>query len=334
MRSTCKLFLTILIASFTGLHQPLAHSVEPLGLGMEGYQYPHPVHTLELEMEGEPVRLSYMDVPAQSKAADARVAVLLHGRNFFGAYWADTIDALGRAGYRVIVPDQIGFGKSSKPDVPHSLHAHARNLRLLLDHLGVEQIDLIGHSLGGMMAMRFALDHPQRVRRLVLEAPIGLEDYRLKVPYATREELTREHLQTKPEGFDRLFRAFVAKWDPRFQTYSDVQSRWLLSPEAHRIGRTAAHTYTMTYEQPVVYELPSLEVPTLLVVGERDRAAIGRNRVPAEVRATMGLMPELAKRAATAIPDAELVLLPKVAHVPHLEVPDRFHQEVLDFLKE
>ena len=333
MQGACKLLLTILIAAFTSLHQPLARALEPLGLGMEGYPYPQPVHTFDLDMEGEPVRLAYMDVPAQSPASDTRVALLLHGRNFFGAYWADTIEALRSAGYRVIVPDQIGFGKSSKPDVPHSLHAHAHNLRRLLDHVGVQQADLIGHSLGGMMAIRLALDHPQRVRKLVLEAPIGLEDYRRKVPYATREALTREHLETAPDGFDRLFRAFVAKWEPRFQTYSDVQSAWLLSPEAHRIGRTAAHTYTMAYEQPVVYELPSLEVPTLLVVGERDRAAIGRNRVPAEVRATMGLMPELARRAAAAIPDAKLVLLPDVAHVPHLEVPGRFHQEVLDFLR-
>lgn len=332
MQVTRRLFLTTVGALLYAVHAPAARPAGVLGTGMEGYAYPHPVHYLDLQMEGEPVRLAYMDVaPAQS--ANAPVALLLHGRNFFGAYWTDTIDALRNAGYRVIVPDQIGFGKSSKPDVPHSLHAHARNLRRLLETLEVKRADLIAHSLGGMMAMRFTLDHGELVRRLVLEAPIGLEDYRLAVPYATREELTREHLQTTQEGFDRLFHAFVARWEPRFQTYSDVQAGWLLGPEAYRIARTAAHTWTMAYEQPVLYELPHLDTPTLLIVGELDRAAIGRNRVSAEVRATMGLMPQLARRAAAALPDARLVLLQDVGHIPHLEATDRFHREVLDFLQ-
>lgn len=325
-------YLVWLIAVLASLGARPSYALEALGTGMESYPYPHPVRHLELRMEGEPVRLAYMDIAAAGQAQNAPVAVLLHGRNFFGAYWADTIDALQRAGYRVIVPDQIGFGKSSKPDVPHSLHVHARNLRQLLDELDVRTVDLVGHSLGGMMAVRFALDHPQSVRNLVLEAPIGLEDYRIEVPHATREELTQEHLQTSAESFDRLFRAFVGKWEPRFQTYSDVQAGWLLGADAWRIGRTAAHTWTMAYEQPVLYEFPRLRMPALLIVGELDRAAIGRNRVPAEVRAKLGLMPQLARQAAAAMPDARLVLLPAVGHVPHLEVPDRFHRELLDFL--
>jgi len=333
MRTLRRLCLPHFALMLGLLAAPAAAAIDGIGIALEGYRYPHSVQYLELTMEGEPARLAYMDVAPASNDGGAPVAVLLHGRNFFGAYWAETIKVLRRAGYRVIVPDQIGFGKSSKPDVPHSLHAHAANLQQLLQTLGVARADVIGHSLGGMMAVRFALSHPEMVRRLVLEAPIGLEDYRLKVPYATREELAREHLQTPPEGFDRLFRAFVAQWDPRFQTYSDVQAGWLRSAEAHRIARTAAHTYTMAYEQPVVYELPLVKAPTLLMVGELDRAAIGRNRVPQAVRATMGLMPALARQAVAALPDAKLVLFPQVGHVPHLEVPDRFHAEVLEFLR-
>lgn len=324
--------MTILILLFSVLQVPLAHAVEPLGIGMESYAYPHPVHYLDLQMEGTPVRLAYMDVAADPAVQDPPAVVLLHGRNFFGAYWAETIDALRGAGYRVIVPDQIGFGKSSKPDVPHSLHAHAMNVRTLLDALKIDRAHVVGHSLGGMMAARFALMYPPSVRKLVLESPIGLEDYRLKVPYATREALTREHLESSTETFDRLFRAFVARWEPRFQTYSDVQAGWLLGAESQRIGRTAAHTWLMAYEQPVLYEFPRLSVPTLLIVGELDRAAIGRNRVSPEVRATLGQIPQLAKQAAAALPNGKLVVLPDVAHVPHLETPARFHREVLGFL--
>jgi pimeloyl-ACP methyl ester carboxylesterase len=312
---------------------PLAALGQGLGIALEGFEYPHPVKLLDLQMEGEPVRLAYMDVPAQ-QAANGRTVVLMHGRNFFGAYWAPTIRALTQHGYRVVVPDQIGFGKSSKPDVPHSLHLHALNTRTLLDALGVARASVVGHSLGGMMAVRFALMFPERVDRLVLESPVGLEDYRILVPYATREELAREHLSTTPEGFDRLFRGFFVQWRPEYQVYSDVQTGWLHSPEAQRIGRTAAHTWLMAYEQPVLYELPLVRAPTLLIAGDKDRTAIGRNRVPPEVRAKLGLYTQLAPQAASALHNGKLVMLENVGHIAHLEAAERFHRELLQFLSE
>jgi pimeloyl-ACP methyl ester carboxylesterase len=313
------------------LNLPATAAGRALSIAMEEFEYPHPVRLLELRMEDEPVRLAYMDI-APERDANGRTVVLMHGRNFFGAYWAQTIAALARSGYRVVVPDQIGFGKSSKPDVPHSLHVHALNTRALLDALGVDRASIVAHSLGGMMAVRFALMFPERVDRLILEAPIGLEDYRIEVPYATRDELTREHLSTTREGFDRLFRGFFVEWRPEYQVYSDVQTGWLQSSEAHRIGRTAAHTWLMAYEQPVVYELTHVRAPTLLIAGDRDRTAIGRNRVPPEVRARLGLYPKLAPAAAAALPDGKLVMLENVGHIPHLEATERFHRELLQFL--
>ena len=327
-RTIRALALFLLLASSPG-----AQAVEPIGTGLEGLAYPHPVRYFDLVMEGEPVRLAYMDV-RPSADANGRTVVLMHGRNFFGLYWAQTIDFLTSRGYRVVVPDQVGFGKSSKPDVPHSVHAHARNTRQLLEALGVQRAVLVGHSLGGMMAFRFALMYPDAVERLVLEAPIGLEDYRIPVPYATRAELTTEALQTSPEAAEQLFHNFVVHWQPQFQIYADVQIGWAMGPEAYRIARTAAHTYTMAYEQPVVYELGLLKLKTLLIAGEKDRAAIGRNRVSPQVRATMGLWPQIAQRAAQAIPGSKLVLLPDVAHIPHLEAPARFHAELEAFLEE
>ena len=148
--------------------------LEPLGIGLEGFAYPFKVRYLPLTMEGQPVKMAYMDV-APSGTANGRVALLLHGRNFSGFYWERTIRFLSSAGYRVLVPDQIGFGKSSKPDIALSFHQLARNTRTLLDHLGVERTIVIAHSMGCMLGARFALMYPQQVERLVLESPIGRE---------------------------------------------------------------------------------------------------------------------------------------------------------------
>jgi len=306
---------------------------EPLGIGLEGFAYPYPVQYLRLRMEGEDVKLAFMDV-APSTPASGKTAVLMHGRNFFGAYWKQTISLLSARGYRVVVPDQIGFGKSSKPDVPHSFHVHAYHTKQLLDYLGVSKASVIAHSIGGMMAVRFTLMYPETVERLVLEDPIGLEDYRIKVPFATREQLASEARSQTRARIEALFRDYFVTWDPAFQPLADVQYRWTLGPEAELIARSAAQTYTMAYEQPVLYEMPLIQTPTLLVVGDRDRTAIGRARVTPEVRATLGLYPQLARKAAQAMPDCRLVLLAEVGHVPHLEAPERFHQALLHFLED
>jgi pimeloyl-ACP methyl ester carboxylesterase len=276
--------------------------------------------------------MAFMDVEP-AVAPNGKTVVLMHGRNFYSAYWKDTIHLLSARGYRVIAPDQIGFGKSSKPDVPHSLHVHAYNTRQLLDYLGIKRAIFVAHSLGGMMAARFALMYPDEVERLVLEDPIGLEDYRLKVPFATRDELAAEARKQTRAAIDTFMQGFFASWKPEYQSYADVQYRWMLGPESELVARTAAQTYTMAYEQPVLYELPSIKTPTLLLVGEKDRAAIGRARVSPEVRATLGLYPDLAKKAAQSMPDCKLVLIPDVGHVPHLEAPDAFHNELLRFIE-
>jgi len=315
------------------LAQTAAGEEEPLGIGLEGLAYPYPVQLLRLRMEGQDVKLAFMDVEP-SASANGKTVVLLHGRNFFGAYWKDTVQFLSAHGYRVVVPDQIGFGKSSKPDVPHSFHVHADNTKLLLDYLGVKQAVLVGHSLGGMMAVRFTLMFPQYVERLVLEDPLGLEDYRLKVPFATREELAAEARKQTRASIESFCQGFFVQWKPEFQTYADVQYRWSLGPESDWIARTAAQTYTMAYEQPVVYEMPLIKTPTLLIVGEKDRTALGRSRVSPEVRATLGLDPELARKTAQSMPDCRLVLIPDAAHIPHLEAPDKFQQELLRFLEQ
>jgi len=310
---------------------PDASGLHALGVAMEGFPYPHPVQYFAVTMESQQLQMAYMDIPPAGPA-NGRTVLLLHGRNFGGYYWEGTIEFLSKAGYRVVVPDQIGFGKSSKPDIGLSFHGLAHNTRVLLDRLDIERTVVIAHSMGCMLGARFALMYPERVDRLVLEGPIGLEDYRLKVPYATNDELAGEAAAMTREGIDRFYRSYFVQWRPQFQVYADVQYRWTLGPEADRLNRVAAHTYQMAYEQPVVYELPRLSARTLIIAGQTDRSAIGRNRVPAEVRETMGRFTELVPAAAQSMRDATPVILNGVGHIPHLEAPERFHAALLSFL--
>src|SRR6201993_4588477 len=147
---------------------------EPYGIALEGFAYPYPVSFLPVVNDGEQLRMAYMDVtPAQP---NGRTVVLLHGRNFPSSYWAGVIKTLVDAGYRVVVPDQIGFGKSSKPWGELHFDTLARNTIALLDHLQIAKADFVAHSLGGMLGVRIARAYPDRVQHLLLAAPIGLED--------------------------------------------------------------------------------------------------------------------------------------------------------------
>ena len=323
--------LAFALAALLGA-SPQPPPAEPLAISLEGLPYPYPVQFLPLVVEGQDVRMAYMDV-APSGTPSGKVVVLLHGKNFPGSYWAGTIRALSAAGHRVVVPDQLGFGRSSKPDVHYTFELLAQNTRKLLDALVVPQAAVVGHSLGGMLAIRFALLHPQSTTRLVLENPIGLEDYREKVPYPGLDVTYRTMLAPSQDGIARFFRSYFATWKDEFGTWGDIAWRQTLGGEWPRAARASALTYEMLYSQPVVQDLPRIAVPTLLVIGQADRTTLGRGTLPPEVLATLGRYPELGRRAARAIPGAQLVELEGVGHVPHLEAPDRFHAALLESLR-
>src|SRR5258708_2654533 len=149
-----------------GIGAPMAQSaepaqpVEPLGIALEGYAYPYPVRYLPLEVEHHAVRLAYMDV-APTGPVNGRAVLLFHGRNFPASYWEPTIKALAGAGYRVIAPDQINFGKSSKlDDVPVSFDTMASHMAALLERLGLARVDVVAHSMGNMAAVPFTRTFP------------------------------------------------------------------------------------------------------------------------------------------------------------------------------
>jgi pimeloyl-ACP methyl ester carboxylesterase len=326
LRASVRLLLAIALQWAT-----VARAQQPLDAVMDGFPYPHPIQHFPVTQERQPLQMAYMDV-LPATAPKGRTALLLHGRNFGGYYWEPTIRFLSDAGYRVVVPDQIGFGKSSKPDLALSFHGAADQTRQLLDQLKVGKVTIIAHSMGSMLGVRFSLMYPDRVEKLVLEGPIGLEDYRIKVPYATRDELAKEARAMTREATDKFFRGYFVHWKPDYQVFADVAWGWNAGPDGDLLARVASHTYQMAYEQPVVYEFARLKPPVLIVAGSKDRSAIGRNRVPPEVRETMGRFNELVPAAAAAMPDARGVILDDVGHIPHLEATERFHALLAEFL--
>ncbi|MFT3684480.1 MAG: alpha/beta hydrolase [Phycisphaerales bacterium] len=314
---------------------PAEAPTEPLGPSLEGYDYPFPVKTHTVAVQGQALSMAYMDVPPAEGKGSGRIVVLLHGKNFFGAYWERTAKDLSAAGYRVVIPDQIGFGKSSKPeDVQYTLHMLAQNTASLLDSLHATKVDVVGHSTGGMIAARFALMFPDRVSSLTLVNPIGLEDYRLKVPYLDVAGWYEREVKQTYASLAKYQRDtyYAGSWSAEYAKWVKPIAAMTLGPGWPRVARVSALTYDMIYTQPVCYELGQIKAPTLLIIGQRDRSAIGKDRAAPEVAKTMGDFAALGKWAAKTIPSARLVELDNVGHMPMTEAYDRFIGPLKEFL--
>jgi pimeloyl-ACP methyl ester carboxylesterase len=298
------------------------------------FEYPYPVRFFELDSQRQKLRMAYLDVAPEKP--NGRTVVLLHGKNFHAGTWATTIASLRRAGFRVVAPDQIGFGKSTKPErYQFSFVQLAANTRALLASLGVERSVVVGHSMGGMLAVRYALAYPAATERLVLVNPIGLEDYAAMIPPRTVDDWYRQELAQSPEKVREYQRTsyYDGAWKPAYEEHTRLLAGWTRHPDYPRVAWDSALTTDMILSQPIVHDLPRVRVPTRLIIGTRDRTALGRPLAPPELQKSMGDYTALGKRARDRIPGAELVELPGVGHVPQVEAFPAFEKALLELLR-
>lgn len=279
--------------------------------------------------------MAYMDIAPKMtrQMPDGKTVILFHGKNFNGYYWKDVIPMLTSRGFRVIIPDQIGWGKSDRPNIHYSFHQLAENNKKLIDALNIRKVVVLGHSMGGMLATRFTLMFFETVSKLILENPIGLEDYRTFVPYAPLEILEQNELKATTESVENYQKSYYPVWKPEYKQYADAQSADLKLKNFPNIAFVNALTYQMIYEQPVVYEFENIAVPTLLIIGQEDRTIVGKGRVPKEIVNEHGQYPELGRTIKNKIKNSQLVEIEGVGHIPHIQTPDKFEQAIADFLQ-
>jgi pimeloyl-ACP methyl ester carboxylesterase len=319
---TAATALSIALPSSGALSQTV-----PLGANLERFDYPASTRWFEAVSQGHPVRMAYLDLAPEGRA-NGRTVVLLHGKNFCAATWEDTARRLARAGFRVIAPDQVGFCKSSKPQgYQYSFHTMAALTRALLDRASVKEIILVGHSTGGILATRFALLHPERVAKLVLVNPLGLNDTLAEgVPYTDLGTLRAEEARTDAASIKayQLRNYYHGEWRPAYDRWVAMLAGQYAGPDGDVVRDAQARLSDMIQTQPVAAELPRLAVPVTLIIGQRDLTAFRASSAPPERRDKVRTVPEAAEEAVKRIPGARLIRLDALGHSPQVEAPKRF----------
>ncbi|KAE8443401.1 hypothetical protein EG329_001882 [Mollisiaceae sp. DMI_Dod_QoI] len=336
-------FVLLLYFGFLGL-APLARgdSVKdhhiPGDLNGSNFTYPWEVKLYQFTTQHEQtLQMAFMDV-APTGLPNNKTALLMHGKNFCGATWNATAIILAQAGYRVVLPDQIGFCKSSKPEsYQFSLQQLAYNTMGLLNILGLDRVTLIGHSMGGMLATRFSLMYPANVTELVLVNPLGLEDWKalgvpwqvLNTSWATEQKSNYTTIRTYEQGT-----YYVNTWNASYDIWVNMLNNIYHGSEGKKFAWDQALTTDMILTQPVVYEFPILKPKTLLMIGDKDNTAIGKAWSPPEVQAKIGHYNLLGKQVAAMINGSTLIEFADLGHAPQIQEPDQFHAALMGWLGE
>lgn len=316
----CLLFLSLLFSCATKKIVSEQKPHDGFDSILSGYQYPFPVSSYAFQAQGQNLQMSYMDIRPSGEIK--KTVVMFHGKNFGGFYFEPIAKELLAKGFRVIIPDQIGFGKSTKPEhFQYSFHLLATLTDNLLKQLGVSEFTLVGHSMGGMLATRYALMFPKKVKKLVLVNPIGLEDYKTLTSYKNVDELYAGELKNNAEKIREYQKAayYDGVWKPEYEPMIVPAIGWTKGPDHALVARNAALTAELIYTQPVYYEFKKLKVKTTLINGDRDKTAIGKAWASPENQKIMGNYPKLGVEVAKMIPKGKLVTMKGLGHVPFVE---------------
>lgn len=248
----------------------------------------------------------------QVSGRGASTVVLIHGLGLNRHSWQWQVPALAGS-YRVITYDLLGHGESSLPSEAPSLSLFSSQLLELLDHLGISRAAVLGFSLGGMIARRFAMDHPDRLWALGILHSAHVRDK------TAHDNIQARVMQARREGPAATVEAALQRWfTDRFRTENpammDDIRRWILA--------NPKEVYAPIYQVLVdgVNEIaapqPPITAPTLVMTGGEDH----------------GNSPAMSRAIAAEIPGAALVILPGLRHMAMAENPELFNARLLAFL--
>ncbi|MEM1218966.1 MAG: alpha/beta hydrolase [Bacteroidota bacterium] len=306
--------IAVFLFSFLGL---VAQNRPEALASMQDLEYVFPTQKAKL---ANGMELAYVD-----EGSGEEVLLFVHGLGSYIPAWRKNIVEL-RRDFRCIAVDLPGYGKSSKGKYSGTLPFFAEQLIALLDHLNIEQVTLVGHSMGGQISMVTALQYPDRIKRLVLCAPAGFETFN----------------EGQKEWFREVITANGVRLTPVESIKANLGSNFLNFPKDaefmidDRIAMRSAEDFPgycyiipksvqAMVDMPVYDELPNITQPVQVIFGKQDNLIPNRFLNP-------GSTTKIAEDGASRIPNAQLNIVNKAGHFVMFEQAEEVNQIIRAFM--
>jgi len=240
-------------------------------------------------------------------AGEGPAILILHGWGGSSDSWRKVLKILAKEKYKIIVPDLPGFGKSITPPIAWDVKAYSNFVFELTEKLGISQFLLLGHSFGGRIAIKFAKDYPEKIKKLILCDSAGI-----KQKWGLKEKIIFQ-----------LSKLGNAIFTPSPLTRLKDKARnlfyiFLRNKDYFKADGTMKETVKKVLSEDLLPELSDIKTETLLIWGQKDKM------VPLKY----------AYIFKENVPNSKLEILPKIGHSPHLEKPEKLSKIILNFLKE
>lgn len=284
---------------------------------MQPVNSPYPFHYISLPSVS---RLAYID-----EGLGETTLLFIHGLSTYGLSWKKNIEFL-KERYRCIAIDLPGNGLSSREDQPYGISFFSQVIREFTEKMKLGRLCIVGHSMGGQVAIHTITEYPGMAQQLILCAPAGFEIFTPTEKslylttiqflgfFSSEENSLRKVIQNS-------FYHYTAQADDMIRDLVDLLHRF---PLPHYRKMTERCIKGML-EEPVFDRLGSIRQPCLVLFGERD--ALIPNRLLHPVTTA-----DIARQGAAAIPDARLELIPGAGHFVHWEKAAQVNELISDFL--
>jgi pimeloyl-ACP methyl ester carboxylesterase len=239
-------------------------------------------------------------------AGEGEPLLILHGWGGSSDSWIRAQELLAEEGFKVVVPDFPGFGKTKTPKKPWGLKDYSDFVFNLAEKTKLQNFFLLGHSFGGRIATKFAVLYPEKIKSLILCDSAGI-----KQKWGLKERLI---FQLAKIGNALFTPKPLIRFKDKARSLFYI---FLRHKDYVKANGTMKETIKKIFEEDLLPELPRVKPPTLIIWGEKDKLVpVGYAFVFKEK-----------------IKNSKLEILPKIGHSPHLEVPKKLSEIILNFLK-
>lgn len=319
MRKTMKYIFIGSLMAMLGLSACSPYNyLTPMENMAKDLQYPFEVKNAELSND---VHLAYVD-----EGKGKETIIFIHGLGTYLRAWEKNIDAL-KSDYRVIAVDLPGYGKSSKNPHEGTMTYYASIIVELMNKLNIENAVLAGHSMGGQISMVTAIQYPNRVKKLVLVAPAGFEEFSEGQKAWFHEVMTLSGVKLTPADAISTNAAYNFYNMPDYAEF--IVTDRIAMREAEDFDNYCYIVVKSVHgmvDQPVFDKLEQIKQPTLILFGENDNLIPNRYLNP-------GATKKIAEYGNLIMPASELIMVPKCGHFIPLEKPDVLNESIRNFLK-